>query len=206
MAKERKIDLREDVEGRPFKGEDLLLGAWTMDPAVIMGETTGTETRQGLMGPHGKNPWRVGKSTGHRPKAPLISFTEEDEVGIHYLHCDALVVHAVVARNGLRKHNDMVGIDTTVVCRALKVDPESTSQDTKEKALEHQKVRRPEGGSGQAINQQDSSEKPSSPQWVSNPMLVRKSNKKWRVCIDFSDLNQACPKDSFPLPRIDLIG
>ena len=31
------------------------------------------------------------------------------------------------------------------------------------------------------------------------------ANGKWRLCIDFTDVNQACPKDSFPLPRIDLI-
>ena len=36
-------------------------------------------------------------------------------------------------------------------------------------------------------------------------MLVKKSNGKWRLCIDFTDINKACPKDSFPLPRIDLI-
>lgn len=34
-------------------------------------------------------------------------------------------------------------------------------------------------------------------------MLVKKTNGKWRVCTDFTDLNKACPKDSFPLPRID---
>ena len=36
-------------------------------------------------------------------------------------------------------------------------------------------------------------------------MLVKKANNKWRLCIDFTDINKACPKDSFPLPRIDLI-
>ena len=34
-------------------------------------------------------------------------------------------------------------------------------------------------------------------------MVVRKKMGKWRVCVDFTDLNNACPKDSFPLPRID---
>ena len=34
-------------------------------------------------------------------------------------------------------------------------------------------------------------------------VVVRKKNGKWRVCIDFTDLNKACPKDSFPLPHID---
>ena len=33
--------------------------------------------------------------------------------------------------------------------------------------------------------------------------MVKKSNGKWRMCVDFTDLNKACPKDSFPLPRID---
>ena len=33
--------------------------------------------------------------------------------------------------------------------------------------------------------------------------MVKKANGKWRMCVDFKDLNRACPKDSFPLPRID---
>ena len=33
----------------------------------------------------------------------------------------------------------------------------------------------------------------------------QKVNDKWRLCIDFTDINRACPNDSFPLPRIDLI-
>lgn len=41
------------------------------------------------------------------------------------------------------------------------------------------------------------------PRWISNLVLVKKHNSKWRVCVDFSNLNQACPKDSFSLPRID---
>ncbi|XP_022857913.1 uncharacterized protein LOC111378860 [Olea europaea var. sylvestris] len=38
---------------------------------------------------------------------------------------------------------------------------------------------------------------------VVNPVFVKKHNGEWRVCIDFTDLNKACPKDSFSLPRID---
>ena len=33
--------------------------------------------------------------------------------------------------------------------------------------------------------------------------MVKKANGKWRMCVDFTDLNKACPKDSYPLPRID---
>ena len=32
---------------------------------------------------------------------------------------------------------------------------------------------------------------------------MKKANEKWRMCVDFMDLNKACPKDSFPLPRIN---
>ena len=39
--------------------------------------------------------------------------------------------------------------------------------------------------------------------WLSKVVLVKKSNGKWRTCMDFTDLNKSCPKDSFPLPRID---
>ena len=35
--------------------------------------------------------------------------------------------------------------------------------------------------------------------------MVKKANGKWRMCIDFTDLNKACSKDSYPLPHIDLL-
>ena len=34
---------------------------------------------------------------------------------------------------------------------------------------------------------------------------VKKPNGKWRMCVDFMDLNKACPKDSYPLPQIDTL-
>ncbi|XP_056862238.1 uncharacterized protein LOC108835372 [Raphanus sativus] len=41
------------------------------------------------------------------------------------------------------------------------------------------------------------------PDWLANPVVVKKKNSKWRVCVHFTDLNKACPKDCFPLPHID---
>ncbi|XP_034218890.1 uncharacterized protein LOC117630254 [Prunus dulcis] len=41
------------------------------------------------------------------------------------------------------------------------------------------------------------------PVWLANSVMVRKSTGGWRMCQDYTDLNKACPKDSFPLPRID---
>jgi hypothetical protein len=43
------------------------------------------------------------------------------------------------------------------------------------------------------------------PTWLSNVVMVQKKSDKWRMCIDFTSLNKACPKDNFPLPRIDKI-
>ena len=35
-------------------------------------------------------------------------------------------------------------------------------------------------------------------EWLANIVMVKKANEKWRMCINFTDLNNACPKDSFP--------
>ncbi|KAI5317786.1 hypothetical protein L3X38_037493 [Prunus dulcis] len=41
------------------------------------------------------------------------------------------------------------------------------------------------------------------PAWLANSVMLRKATGGWRMCQDYTDLNKACPKDSFPLPRID---
>ena len=41
------------------------------------------------------------------------------------------------------------------------------------------------------------------PERLANIVVVKKKNGKWRVYIDFTDLNRACPKDLFPMPKID---
>ncbi|GJY79936.1 reverse transcriptase domain-containing protein [Tanacetum coccineum] len=39
--------------------------------------------------------------------------------------------------------------------------------------------------------------------WLSNPIMVKKHDGSWQICVDFKNLNQACPKDGYPLPEID---
>ena len=41
------------------------------------------------------------------------------------------------------------------------------------------------------------------PEWLVNIVVVKKKNGKWRVCVNFTDLNKACSKDPFPMPQID---
>jgi hypothetical protein len=43
------------------------------------------------------------------------------------------------------------------------------------------------------------------PEWIANPVLVKKKTKKWRMCVDYTSLNKARPKDLFPLPHIDQV-
>jgi hypothetical protein len=43
------------------------------------------------------------------------------------------------------------------------------------------------------------------PEWLANPVLVKKKSGKWRMCLDYTSLNKACPKVPFPLPRINQI-
>ncbi|GJX66619.1 reverse transcriptase domain-containing protein [Tanacetum coccineum] len=39
--------------------------------------------------------------------------------------------------------------------------------------------------------------------WLLNPVMVKKHDGSWRMCVDFTDLNKSCPKDCYPLPEID---
>ena len=41
------------------------------------------------------------------------------------------------------------------------------------------------------------------PEWLANTVVVKKKSGKWRVCVDFTDLNKTCLKDQFAMPRID---
>ena len=43
------------------------------------------------------------------------------------------------------------------------------------------------------------------PDWLANPVLVKKKNGEWRMCVDYTDLNKHYRKDPFPLRRIDQV-
>ena len=40
-------------------------------------------------------------------------------------------------------------------------------------------------------------------EWLANTVVIRKKSGKWRVCVEFTNLNKACPKDPFPMSQID---
>lgn len=41
------------------------------------------------------------------------------------------------------------------------------------------------------------------PKWLANVVTMRKANGQWRMCVDLTYLNRACPKDCYPLSRTD---
>ena len=96
-------------------------------------------------------------------------------------------------------HDDMPGIDPSVIVHKLNVNPASSPIQQKKRvfALERdkaiaEKVRKLlEVGFIQEVYY---------PDWLANVVMVKKANGKWRMCVDFTNLNRACPKDSYPLP------
>ena len=95
-------------------------------------------------------------------------------------------------------------IDPTVITHRLNVSPSfrPVKQKRRSFAPDSQKAINEEVGK---ILQARAIREVEYPEWLANVVLVKKSNGKWRLYIDFTDINRACLKDSFPLPRIDLI-
>ena len=102
------------------------------------------------------------------------------------------------------KQADMSGIDPTVITHKLNTNPsfKPIKQKRRSFAPERQKAINEEVDK---LLQAGAIREVEYPEWLANVVLVKKANGKWRLCIDFTDINKACPKDSFPLPRIDLI-
>ena len=98
----------------------------------------------------------------------------------------------------------MGGIDPTVTTHRLNVSPsfKPVKQKRRSFAPDRQKAINEEVGK---LLQAGAIREVEYPEWLANVVLVKKENGKWRLCIDFTNINRACPKDSFPLPRIDLI-
>ena len=96
----------------------------------------------------------------------------------------------------------MVGIHLEVMCHRLNIDPQAKPVCQKRRALD----------ADYYMTLQDELDcllkirfirESYYPDWLANSVLVLKSNGKWMICINFTNLNKVCPKDSFPLSRID---
>jgi hypothetical protein len=100
------------------------------------------------------------------------------------------------------EHDEMPGINHSIMVHQLNVDPScrSVKQRRKTFAPEQNQVIANEV---QKLLKAGFIKEVDYLEWLANVVLVKKANGKWRMCVDFTDLNKACPKDCFPLPRID---
>lgn len=97
---------------------------------------------------------------------------------------------------------EMSGIDPEVVVHKLNIDPG-------QKPI-RQKKRHLGPARNQAVDQEVHKLLKSKfiretycPVWIANVVIVPKPNGSWRMCVDYTNLSKACPKDNFPLPKID---
>ncbi|KAI5322760.1 hypothetical protein L3X38_031832 [Prunus dulcis] len=99
--------------------------------------------------------------------------------------------------------SDMPGIDSNIICHRLHVNPACKPVEQKRRNFAPERVAIIEAEIDKLLAA-GFIEEVSYSEWLANVVLVAKQEKgKWRVCVDYTDLNKACPKDNFPLPRID---
>jgi hypothetical protein len=98
--------------------------------------------------------------------------------------------------------NDLYGVNRDVIEHSLNVDPSFRPRKQRLRKMSEDKA---EGARNEVKRLLSAGviREVSYPEWLANTVMVNKANEKWRMCIDFTDLNKACPKDEFPLPRID---
>ena len=102
------------------------------------------------------------------------------------------------------KQADMGGIDPTVITHRLNTSSSFKPVKKKRRSLAPKRQKAINEKVGKLL-QAGAIREVEDPEWLANVVLVKKANGKWRLCIDFTDINKACLNDSFPLPRIDLI-
>ena len=99
-------------------------------------------------------------------------------------------------------HEDMLGIDPSVIILCLNVSSSHKPVHQKKRVFAPERDNAIKG-EVQKLVTAEFIHKVYYPNWLANVVMVKKANGKWRMCMDFTDLNKACPKDSYPLSRID---
>jgi hypothetical protein len=100
--------------------------------------------------------------------------------------------------------NDLCGVNRDVIEHSLNVDSSFRPRKQRLRKMSEDKAK----GARNEVKRLLSAgviREVTYPEWLANTVMVKKVNGKWRMCIDFINVNKACPKDEFPLPRIDSI-
>ena len=144
-----------------------------------------TETlKEVAIGPHPHQSTKIGTS--------LVPSEEEDLIDLLRKNLDLFAWAP----------SDMPDIDPRIACHHLDVNPmvkpivqrKRKMGEERRKAVDEEVKRLQEARFISEIKY---------PTWLANTVLVKKASGKWRMCVDYTDLNIACPKDPYPLPSID---
>ncbi|CAA0818632.1 Unknown protein, partial [Striga hermonthica] len=140
------------------------------------------------------------KDTGiHEDMDPRMQFKD----GNHHVRAELLnSIPPVNSDVFAWKHEDMKGIDPQKACHRLNLDKTVKPVIQKRRKFSPDCQKALEEEVNKLIDNKFVKEA-KYPTWILNPILVKKATGLWCLCIDFSDLNQACPKDSYPIPHID---
>jgi hypothetical protein len=100
--------------------------------------------------------------------------------------------------------SDLMRVNRDIIEQWLQVNPSAKPKKQKLHKMSEEKV---EAGKAEVQRLLDAGFiwEVAYPQWLANVVMVRKKNGKWWMCMDFIDLNKGCPKDDFPIARIDKI-
>jgi len=120
---------------------------------------------------------------------------EQDQVaGVIACHLDAFAWSAW----------DMPGIDPDFLCHRLTMDTKVRPVCQRRRKLNEERRLVIQEEMKKLLNVSQIKEI-QYPKWLANVVLVKKANGKWRMCVDFTNLNKVCPKDSYPLPSINAL-
>jgi hypothetical protein len=99
---------------------------------------------------------------------------------------------------------DLQGVDRDIIEHALETDERIPPKKQKLRKMSEEKVKAIEA-EVQRLHDAKVIREVKYPVWLANTVPVKKKNGKWRMCVDFTDLNKACMKDDFSLERVDKI-
>ena len=99
-------------------------------------------------------------------------------------------------------HEDMLGIDPSVITHHLNIYPSTKIVRQKKRVFAPER----ENAIKEKVQKLTATKfiwEVYYPDWLANVVMVKKANGKWRMCVDFTNLDKACPKDNYSLPCID---
>ena len=174
-----------DAESSTFAEKDLQQSKALVSPPNTAAEKEKCEDLEKVViGDTPEKFFQVGAQLPPQEKEELIEFLKGNIDVFAWDACDAL------------------GIDLAFICHHLNVNPSITP---KKQPPQRSLRKHVDAVSDEVVKLKCTGaiKEVFYPEWLANTMVVKKKSGKWRVYVDFTNLNKACTKDLFPMPRID---